>query len=249
MSTEYEISNERLAVLIQQGNTLLYEQLWKQTQKYLKLQALRYYTKRRFMFDSAGIVLEDCYQSCFLALYDAVNAYDKSQEIPLLAYTKYPLLNHLNELISPSRGEKIEPLNSALSIDAAIDNEDESGPSITFADTLIDEAAAAAFDYAERQIVSEHLSRILSDICLKLTLQEQTVITMFFYQNLCISEISAALGCDASKVKRHALQQLRRYIRKYNAYLGDSDCYRSVGLHSFKERCGSSVELITERES
>lgn len=117
------------------------------------------------MFDGAGVVLEDCYQACFLALVDAVNAYDITTGISLLAYTKYPLKNHLKALIIPSRSEKIKPLNLSLSIDAAIDNADESGNTLTFADTLIDEAAAEAFDYTEREIVSEHLSGILSEIC------------------------------------------------------------------------------------
>lgn len=246
MSTEFEISNERLAVLIQQGHKELYERLWEQTKKFLKLQAFKYYSQYRAMFDGAGVVLEDCYQSCFLALVDAVNAYDITSGFSLLAYTKYPLTNHLKALISSSRGEKIEPLNLSLSIDAAIDNADE----MTFADTLIDEAAAEAFDYAEREIESEHLSGILSEICSRLNWQEQKVITMFFYQNIGISQISAALGCDASKAKRHALYLLRRYIRKYKACLGDFDNrYKAVGLRAFQEQCGSSVELAAERMS
>ncbi|MBQ3497719.1 MAG: sigma-70 family RNA polymerase sigma factor [Clostridia bacterium] len=250
MSTEFEISNERLAVLIQQGYKELYERLWEQTKKFLKLQAFKYYSQYRAMFDGAGVVLEDCYQSCFLALVDAVNAYDITSGFSLLAYTKYPLTNHLKALISSSRGEKIEPLNLSLSIDAAIDNADESGNTLTFADTLIDEAAAEAFDYAEREIVSEHLSGILSEICSRLNWQEQRVITMFFYQNIGIAQISDFLGCDASRVKRHALYLLRRYIRKYKACLGDFDNrYKAVGLRAFQEQCGSSVELAAERIS
>lgn len=243
---EFEICNERLAMLIQQGHTESYEQLWNQTQKFLKLQALRYYTKRRFMFDNAGVVLEDCYQSCFLALSDAVKAFNESQGFSLLAYTTYPLQNRLNELIGANRGNKHEPLNECCSIDKPI--VDKEGNETSLSDLLEDETAAAAFDKINHDIdhiplahtINEVMSSVLSE-------NEQKVLQLYYWESKPIEEISELLSCDSKAIKSKALKQLFKDNTIRSLFFQETETAFYYGsLRLFRERQGSSVELAVE---
>lgn len=117
-------SNEELAVMIQQGQTRLYSELWGQTERFFKGCAYKYINKHGERLAASGIELDDLMQVSFLALYDAVQAFEPSTGYKLLTYTKYPLQSHFAELYG-TRSAKRLPLNHCKSLDEPLTEETE----------------------------------------------------------------------------------------------------------------------------
>lgn len=240
------MTNEELAELINNGHNEAYSPLWKQTQRFLKSKALAYYRQWLPSFEAAGVELDDCYQVCFFALMDAVKSFDKEKGFTLLAYTTYPLLNRLKELLSASRGGKPEPLNECCSIDKPIiDNQGNETP---LSDLLEDETAAAAFDKVNHDIdhvplahaINEVMSGILSE-------EEQKVLQLYYWESKPIKEISGLLSCDAKAIKGKALKQLFKDKTIRSLFFQETEsAFYYGGFKAFRERQGSSVELANE---
>ena len=92
--------NEELAILIKQGRTELYGELWD------NIKALLYKFSNRFYYDnaerctSAGVELEDIKQSCFFVLADMVKAYNPEKGFKFNTYARYHFANRMKALMN-----------------------------------------------------------------------------------------------------------------------------------------------------
>ena len=133
------MTNEALALAIQGGQDL-YGELWEQTKRLIYQLACSIYNKQRGACQRAGVELEDLLQCGFLALRDAVKAYDPQKGYKLLAFIKYPMQNHINALLG--RRGKADPLNGSASLDEPIEGAED----LTLADSIEDDGAGEAFE-------------------------------------------------------------------------------------------------------
>ena len=133
------MTNEALALAIQGGQNL-YAELWEQMKRLIYQLVCIAYNKRAAQCSRAGVELEDLLQCGFLALYDAVKAYDPQTGYKLLSFIQYPLKNHINALLG--RRGKADPLNGSASLDELMPGAED----LTLADSVEDDNAGEAFE-------------------------------------------------------------------------------------------------------
>lgn len=151
------MTNEELAVLIQAGEKERTGQLWEQMERLIYWHCNRYFTLYGERCARAGVTLDDITQEGYLALLDAVEAYDPSSGFKLSSYLKYPLLNRVKSLLGIV---KPAPLNDASSIN------EEVGEDSTLEDMLEDKTARDAMNGVIDNIWNEQLHATL-ETCLE----------------------------------------------------------------------------------
>ncbi len=249
MSTTF--TNEEIAVRIQQGETGLYAQLWEQTKRLWLMLSMRLYRACKEQCTASGVEPDDVQQICFLALYDAVQAYDAAKEQSLTSYFKYPLQRHFRELLH-TRTSKRDPLNSCSSLDEPL-NADEVD-SIAVVDALADDAAAQAFEDAEDRAFHAQLHDVLEAAKGRsLDDTQRGIIDAIYYDGHTMSAVARESGIPPSKVRTEHMNALRN-MRVQNPRLKDfaehyitQHAYDWTGLHSFRNNQGSSPEILLER--
>ena len=137
------MTNEELAAEVQAGRAGCGE-LWEQVRRFIGQQALRWFTLYGDMCRRAGVELDDLLQCGFLALQDAVQAFDPARGYSLLTYLTRPLSNRFREACG-IRTSKRDPLNDCDSLDRPVGEEEGSA---SLGDFLPDSGAAAAMENA-----------------------------------------------------------------------------------------------------
>jgi len=198
------MTNEELAQAIQQGEQL-FPQLWEQTKLFIYRAANSYFRRMESRCTASGVTVEDLCQEGYLALVDAVRAYDG--EYKLLTYLKYPLLNHFNALVG-YRTRRRDGLNNCASLDDTLPGTDD----LTVGDTIPDPMAAEAFLDAEETLFIADLRRDLDTAISGLGEQEATVIRCKHLEGCKMSDIAATLGVSYTRctaIEHKALGRLR----------------------------------------
>lgn len=249
MSTTF--TNEEIAVRIQQGENGLYAQLWEQTKRLWLMLSMRLYRACKDQCAASGVEPDDVQQICFLALCDAVQAYDASKGQSLTSCFKYPLQKHFRELLH-TRTSKRDPLNSCSSLDEPL-NVDEAD-SIAVVDALADDAAAQAFGDAEERAFQEKLHDALEAAMQKsLNDTQRGIIDAIYYEGRTMSAVAQETGMLPSKVRTQHMNGLRNlrvqnpHLKEYAEHYITQHAYDWTGLHSFRENQGSSPEILLER--
>lgn len=81
-------TNEQLALACQAGDKQAIAQLWEQTKALIRSWCYHYYERGRDRCDACGVELADLQQEGFLALLDAVQAFEPEREYDAEALTK-----------------------------------------------------------------------------------------------------------------------------------------------------------------
>lgn len=136
------MNNEELAAMAQAGDREALLKLWTQVRRMVYQQAMRW-------AGVGGTTLEDLEQAGFIAVLRAVDTYD-----PTKAKFSTYLFRRLRAELSAATGYSsktswFDPLQSAVSLDAPLTDDDDSD---TFADLIPDPAAAAEMDGMEVRI-------------------------------------------------------------------------------------------------
>lgn len=248
MSTNF--SNEELAVRIQQGETTLYAQLWEQTKRLWLMLSVRLYRAGKEQCAASGVEPDDVQQICFLALYDAVQAYNP-QKGSLTSYFKYPLQKHFRELLH-TRTSKRDPLNDCSSLDEPL-NADEAD-SIAVVDALADDAAAQAFEDAEDRAFQAQMHDALEAAKEKsLDDTQRSIIDAIYSDGYTMSDVVRGNGIPPSKVRTEHMNALRNmrtqnpHLKEYAEHYITQHAYDWTSLQSFRNNQGSSPEILLER--
>lgn len=131
------MSNEELVALIQAGDRDRIVELWHQVRRMVYKQAARW-------AGLGGTTIEDLTQAGFIAMLRAVDSYDPSRGTKFSTH----LFQRLRAELSAATGYNskrswFDPLQSAVSLDAPLTDDDDSD---TFADLIPDPAAEAAIE-------------------------------------------------------------------------------------------------------
>ncbi len=87
------------------------------------------------------------------------------------------------------------------------------------------EYTTSAFEAPEEKVEKEELARVLGEALLLLTEKEQKVITLYYYEDLTLKEISNILEVSESRVSQlhtRALQKMRGKMGSYMGFLTDN---------------------------
>lgn len=246
-----QMTNEELAIQIKSGQTSLYAELWEQVNKFIMQYANRFYASSNVACINAGVDIDDLIQSGYIALCDAVNAYNESTGYNLLSYITYPLKNRFNELLK-RKTSKRDPLTNCLSLNKEMGEDDNN---YTLADTIVDETATDKFDDILNQDFQERLHDTL-DECLQ-TLEDtyRVVLVRRCYNNETMASIAKDMNTNISQIRKieyKAIQKMRcgENLKKLEPFREDSvscHAYIGTGFTAWKNSGISCVERVTEK--
>lgn len=222
------MTNEEKAVNIQQGRRECILPLWEGVQRFVYREAGRW---ARAWQGRGGVELEDLIQAGFLAMLEAVEDYDPAKGAFLTWYALF-LKTAFSEAVGcRTQGQRREPLNAALSLDAPTGEEDE----FTLGDTL--EGPDLIAD-ADRRLYLEQLHSTLEAELEQLPAEQRAVLERRFYGEQTRKQIAEAEGLtlyNVQALEQHGLNALRRpqVARKLRQYLDErTDFYGLHGVHS-----------------
>ena len=139
------MSNEELAARIKNGERDLIPELWEQERR-----LIAFFMRRWLAVSDAyrRTTFEDCMQSGFLALLDAVNKHDSAKGALNTILPYYLRRAFRSELHITTKKHSMDPLYTACSLHHSVVDED--GAQV--ADMIADTEAAAAFERRELRI-------------------------------------------------------------------------------------------------
>lgn len=241
------MSNEELAVLIQQGEQDRLPELWAQVEQFVSMKAATMADK---LNGFGGVTEEDLYQSGYLALVAAVEDYKPDAGASFV----YWLALHLKTAFAAAAGyrsQKRDMIDFAIDLDAPVHDTE----ALTLGDAVEDTHAAQDYEDAEHRIWLEQLRSTLDKAMEALPERQQAVVKAHHYQGKTLHEIAVAQGCATENVRQLEIQAFRTLRRnKRRNHLADfmeerTPYFLHVGVAQFKSTGISSVEeIVLKRE-
>lgn len=229
------MTNEELAMKIQNGEAEHMPQLWDQVKRLVYKMAHRWV----FRFDGAkGVTANDLINSGYIAFIDAVNTFQ-----PVGAFTTWLTMYLKNAFLDAYglRAYKNDPLHSAVSLDAPVQIDDD----LTLGDCVADPYGEAALLAQEDKLFQVQLHEALEDAMSTLPEIQSEVLRLRYYENLSLVEIAQRNGIYPQTVKQRESKALRTIRRSPKAQqltsFIDFDCYHGVGSGTFR-RTGMSIQ-------
>lgn len=243
------MTNEEMAVEIKAGR-MGYGELWAGVQRFVRQQAAIFFYRCEGRCLHCGVELEDLMQCGFLALCDAVEAFDPARGYKLLAWIKYPLKCRFYEACN-LRTTRRDPLNECTSLDTPLDDETDD----TIGDTVPDEHAACEFTSAEDRLFNDQLHNALETSMHDLSERQSDVLRRRYYQADTLDVIAADMGVSRETVRKdenNALRRIRmsKYIHTLRPFIDELRsvyAWRGTGFQSWRDNHTSSVERAAEK--
>ena len=243
------MTNEELAAEVQAGRAG-YSELWEQVRRFIGQQAFRWFTLYGDMCRRAGVELDDLIQCGFLALQDAVKAFDPAREYSLLTYLTRPLSNRFREACG-IRTSKRDPLNDCDSLDRPAG--EEGGASL--GDFLPDSGAAGAMENVEERVYSQELHNAMTAALDTLEERQRDTIRRRFWERDTLEAIAQDAGVPRERVRQTeaaALRALRRgqcrkLLQPFVEEIRAGYAYHGTGWTAWNSTGASSVERAAEK--
>ena len=206
------MTNESLAVLIQNGNTEYEELLWDKTERFIMCKAADYYRKYQSQCRQKGVDIDDLCQEGYFALVDAVKAFRAETGWKLLSYIKYPLMNRFNVLLG-FRGKRQLP---TVGLDTQIN-----GDGATLGDVLPDERAGEQLNGVIHEQYIEQLRRDMGVALGTLPGNESTAVRLRYYER-------AQLQGEQRQALERGIRKIRHNnsIKMYRSDIIDGSAYK-----------------------
>ncbi len=237
------MTNEELALLIQEGNNRAKEVLWNHIINFVRQKAYSFYINWRNNCRSSGRAVifefEDLIQEGYIGMLEAVKYYNPHKEYNFITYLNRTLKTAFATVagIRLSK-DKNNPLNRAVSFYEPITEEED----LLLIDTVADPEAEASYTVIEltdtQRIVSEAVS----------TLPElQRSIIKLHYSGMALNKAAEKIGISrdvANRMKSKALQKLRANKELRRLYDEYNKHYSLYSRFSFYESLPEYFELI-----
>lgn len=243
------MTNEEMAVEIKAGR-MGYGELWAGVQRFVRQQAFIFFNRCEGRCLHCGVELEDLMQCGFLALHDAVEAFDPARGYTLLAWMKYPLKRRFNEACNLLTTRR-DPLNDCTSLDNPLDDETDD----TIGDTVPDARAADEFTSAEERLFNDQLHNALEISMHDLSERQAEVLRRRYWQADTLDVIAADMRMSRETARadeNNAMRRIRRgkYIHMLRPFMDELRsvyAWRGTGFQSWKHNMASSVERAAEK--
>ena len=241
---------EDIVLKIQQGNKELYTELWEALRDLIAWYANRYYAA----ITSSGKTLggaerEDLKQAGFIAITEAVNAYDPAKG-SFKELLSYKLRNAFQETVG-IRTSKRDALDYALSLNVPVSDDEPDGPEKL--DCVPD--PRDEISNVDDAVFTEQLHAALEKALDSISPREASVIRSEFWEGCKQWETAEKMGISHQMV-RFLKENGFRHIRKSAAgkqlerFLdAETSFYSGVGIAAFKKTQRRAIESkVIQRE-
>ena len=173
------MSNEELAVLIQDGDNARILELWQQCNAFIWKQA------RREIFrleGRRGVDVNDLAQCGFLAMLDAAKSFDANAGFAFMTLLGFKIKTAFQEATGcRTERQRREPIDSAVSLETPITDE-ENGD--VLGDVIPDPAAELAFDEVSEADMAYRLHDALENALATLPQEQADALRMKYFEGL-----------------------------------------------------------------
>lgn len=246
------MSNEELALLIQQGKREYVSQLWEQTERFISMKAGQF---ERHLPDSAADV-DDLKQSGYFAMLEAVRYYDAAKGYKFLTYLSKTVQKRFYA-VAGIRTSRRDATRYADSLDAPASAEYDN---ISILDTLEDERAqtplCAVIDHDYLSYADSVISRALE----RVNPRVRRLVVLIYFEGRTITEAAGIAGYTTTQAAEQAHYNALRTIRcshvahELQELLSDfgeldiaSEGMRGTGARRFRETWESATERAATR--
>lgn len=235
------MTNEELAVAIQNGSKDLMDQLWRQCYGFIRQQALKWARawESRSDFDA-----DDLTQAGYIALCEAVRGFQKDRG-GFLGFLSFHLKTEFSRVAGCRTETQLkDPLNGAVSLDAPAYNDKDN--ETTLGDTL--PADDPGFEVVEEDLMNQYLAKVLDQALRELPENQRRVIELYYLHRLTYIQIAEILHCATSypgQLIKDGLKGLKNgsYAPKLSeALYGEQNYYKHTGFRAWKYSGSSSPE-------
>lgn len=202
---------DEIVMAIKNGNNDLMEMLWLQLEKLIIWYAKKYYASWSACGAvPGGVEIKDLVQCGYFGLLETIQHYQPEQGASFTTFLLWYLKKAFQECIGRTKRRWNDPLNHCLSLDAPINDDDDT----TYLD-FVDETFSNGKDdfvHVEDRIFTEQLHVALEDALNRLPANQAETLRGEFFKGLTQEEIAAEIGCSAKYVhqlKRQALNGIR----------------------------------------
>lgn len=241
------MTNEQLALNIQNGNRAALAELWGAVRPLLLSMAWKFYTRQgKERCAQRGVALEDLQQEAFFALYDAVQAYKPEKGYLLTTYLSRATENRFKACMGIQG--KLDALNHADRLERPIPGDEEGREQ---GDVIPDEKAEAALFAVDDRQEQEHFHNVLEQALGELSVVQGAVLRHRFTRKHTRKETAEALHITAEAVRREearALQLLRGkpVVLCLREEVLETAAYHGTGWFSWYFERGSVEERLVE---
>lgn len=241
------MTNEQLALNIQNGNRAALAELWGAVRPLLLSMAWKFYTRQgKERCAQRGVALEDLQQEAFFALYDAVQAYKPEKGYLLTTYLSRATENRFKACMGIQG--KLDALNHADRLERPIPGDEEGREQ---GDVIPDEKAEAALFAVDDRQEQEHFHNVLEQALGELSVVQGAVLRHRFTRKHTRKETAEALHITAEAVRREearALQLLRGKpaVLCLREEVLETAAYHGTGWFSWYFEQGSVEERLVE---
>ena len=204
------MTNEQLAIFIQQDNSELIPILWERVKNLCFLICGKYFAKYAERFSACGVELCDLRQECYSAFLRAVRAYSEDKGMKFSTYLEYPIRNTAAELLGIRNTDRTnrKPLDNALSLDKPIEAADNDN--VTLSDILPDTESAEPFEQVLQEVADDHARKILLESLGKLPEQERDIILGVFFREKSMKELAEQYKVSTERIRQIKAKAIRR---------------------------------------
>lgn len=241
------MTNEQLALAIQQGKTEYIGQLWENVEKLIRYRAEHYLT---YFPENCRELFSDMVNESYFALLKACKNYNPGRGAFTTCLWTY-LRNSFQEVLYGGRGSREinEPLNSAISLDNVMEGTED----LTLLETLVDEDSQAEYWDIEEQDFFNSINKLLSE-AINTCKHGKDILQYMLNYNATVKTAADALGYEdyrtAHRYYTEGIQQIRKYMHKkivqkqleaYGIEKSGYEIYMGVGLSAYKRRSHTSA--------
>lgn len=227
------MTNEEIAIAIQNGNTDQICQLWEQCKGFIYQQAFKW---SQAFKDRADFDTEDLIQSGYFALCEAVNGFQTGRG-SFLYFLSLHLKTQFSEVVGCRTAAQMkDPSYNAVSLDAPAFNDGES--EATIADTI--PTNETGFEAVEDAVYQRQISELLREAVDSIPAQQSEGISLYYLQGKPQRETAECLHVSparAQQVIKEGLKSLRKSAHiptLAEAYYSERNFYLCTGFSSWK---------------
>ena len=241
------MTNEQLALNVQNGNRAALTELWGAVRPLLFSLAWKFYTRQgKERCAQRGVALEDLQQETFFALYDAVQAYKPEKGYQFTTYLHYATENRFKACMGIQG--KGDALNHADRLERPIPGDEEGRKQ---GETLPDEEAEAALFAVDDRQEQAHFRNVLEQALGELSVVQEAVLRHRFTQRHTRQQTAQALHITPQEVRREearALQLLRGKpaVLHLREEALETAAYHGTGWFAWYFEQGSVEERLVE---
>ena len=231
------MSNEELAIAIQQGDQGRTLELWEQVNGLVKRKAMQIMTALKLSGNPRGVEFDDLYQTGYLAMVAAVETYSPERG----AFSTW-FMFHLKTAFSEATGHRTkngrcEPLNTAASLDRPVQPDEPDGG--TLGELVPDSRAADAIENVEESVYREQLHKAIDGAISELPPGNAQ---LRYWDDMTLSAVGEVMGKSPERTRQMESKGIRelRKSRTLHRFL-DFDMYHGTGLGTFR-LSGSSIQ-------